>query len=272
MKRPLYKPAIGVALLAIVFFQSCEHDDEPGPTSVRKWQVAIKSIYEAPAPAGRTEEGDATIELFADNSLKYDIHIHNLSSNDTLKDAHIHVGDPVTSGGIFIRFNPTFIGAGASGTVTGLRQGQVDSLMNLPCYVNVHSAKVGAGLARGQLDRTIDFAIDVDMNGGNEVPPVTTTATGKALIRLMTDKTLYSKVTVTGLESTDALTMAHIHPGAAGTNQPPSIFLCNTVADFGISKTNTLDDAKVTLVKSSPCYVNVHSTLRSAGLIRGQIR
>jgi hypothetical protein len=273
MKKQLYLPAIGAALLAFVLFQSCDNDnDNPGPTSVKKWQVPIKAIYEAPAPAGRTEEGDATIELFADNSLKYDIHIHNLSSNDTLKDAHIHVGDPVTSGGIFIRFNPTFTGAGTSGTVTGLRQGQVDSLLNLPCYVNVHSAKVGAGLVRGQLDKTVDFAIDVNMTGANEVPPVTTTATGKALLRLMTDKTLYSKVTVTGLESNDALTVAHIHPGAVGANNPPSVNLCNSVTDFGISKSLALTDAQVTLTKSNPCYVNAHSTLHGPGLIRGQIR
>jgi hypothetical protein len=272
MKKTFYRPAMGAALLVFAFFQSCDKDDD-GPSSVKKWQVAIKAIYEAPAPAGRTEEGDVTIELFSDNSLKYDIHIHNLSSNDTLKDAHIHVGDPVTSGGIFIRFDPKFNnGPGASGTVTGLRQGQIDSLLNLPCYVNVHSAKVGAGLARGQLDKTVDFAIDVNLTGANEVPPVTTTATGKSLLRLMTDKTLYSKVTVTGLESNDALTVAHIHPGAAGANNPPSVTLCNNVGDFGISKSFILTDAQVTLTKSNPCYVNAHSTLHGPGLIRGQIR
>lgn len=273
MKKPLYKPAICAALIAIVFFQSCEHDDEPGPTSVRKWQVTMKAINEAPAPAGRNEEGDATIELFSDNSLKYDLHIHNLASNDTLTLAHIHVGDPVTSGGIFINFNPNFNNSpGASGTVTDLRQGQIDSLMNGPCYVNVHSRKVGSGLVRAQLDKTVDFAIDVNLTGANEVPPVTTTATGKSLIRLMTDKTLYSKVTVATLESNDALTVAHIHPGAVGANNPPSVTLCNNVGDFGLSKSFTLTDAQVTLVKSSPCYVNAHSTLHGPGLIRGQIR
>lgn len=271
MKR-LYRAFSGATLLAFFLLQSCTHDDIPGPSIVRKWQVDIKAIYEVPAPAGKTEEGEATIELLSDNSLNFDFHIHNLSPGDTLTDAHIHVGDAATSGPVFIRFNPSFTGAGSSGTITGLRQGQVDSLLNLPVYFNVHSKRAGAGIARAQLDKTIDFAADAAMTGANEVPPVTTTATGAAILRLMTDKTLYSKVTVNNLESNDTLTVAHIHPGAAGTNQPPIVDLCSSSADFGVVKTRILTDAQITQVKNNPVYVNAHSKLHGPGLIRGQIR
>ncbi len=119
-------------------FQSCEHDDDDGPSSVRKWNIDIKAIYEVPAPAGRTDEGEASIELFSDNSLKFDLHLHNLSPSDALTNAHIHTGDAGTSGGIVIPFNPTFTGAGTCGTVTGLQQGQIDTfIMGRPVYVNV---------------------------------------------------------------------------------------------------------------------------------------
>lgn len=273
MKPTLYRPAMGAALLATAILTGCKHDSDSGPTSVRKWQVTMKAQYEVPAPAGRTEEGEATIELFSDNSLTFDFHIHNLSAGDQLNNAHIHFGDPATSGPVLIPFNPGFSGAGSTGRVTNLRQGQVDTLLNLPVYINVHSNQVAAGVVRAQLDKTIDFAADVSLNGANEVPPVTTTATGQAILRLTTDKVLYSKVTVNNLESIDALTVAHIHPGAAGTNQPPLVHLCMNADDFGKVKiSNPLTDAVVSQIKNDPMYVNAHSQLHGPGLIRGQIR
>ena len=62
MKRLLPAQVAGMLLLAAVF-QSCEHDKDNGPSTVKKWNVDIKAIYEVPAPAGRNEEGEATIEL-----------------------------------------------------------------------------------------------------------------------------------------------------------------------------------------------------------------
>jgi hypothetical protein len=273
MKPSLHRPAFGAALLAIAFLTSCDHDSDDGPTSVRKWEVTLRAQYEVPAPAGRNEEGEATIELFSDNSLKYDFHIHNLTAGDALTNAHIHTGDAATSGPVLIPFSPTFNGAGSSGTVTGLRQGQVDTLLSMPVYVNVHSNQVAPGIVRAQLDKTVDFAADIALTGANEVPPVTTTATGMAILRLTTDKVLYSKVTVTNLENTDALTVAHIHPGAAGANNPPAVNLCTNVGDFGkVIISNPLTDAQVGQIKNDPMYVNAHSQQHGPGLVRGQIR
>ena len=272
MKRLLPAPVAGIVLIAAIF-QSCEHDSDNGPSTVKKWDVEIKATYEVPAPAGRNEEGEATIELLSDNSLKYTIHIHNLSPNDTLTNAHIHPGDAGTSGGVIIPFSPTFLGAGTTGTVTGLRQGQIDTLLGKPVYVNVHSAKAPGGIARGQLDKTVVFAMDVPLTGANEVAPVSTTASGLAILRLTDDKVLYSKVTVNNLESNDTLTVSHIHPGATGANGSPLIFLCSALSDFGVLKISSpLDDAAFTQLKSSAMYVNAHSRRHGPGLIRGQIR
>jgi hypothetical protein len=272
MKRLLPAKVAGILLLA-VSFQSCEHDDDNGPSTVRKWSIDMKAIHEVPAPAGRNEEGEATIELLSDNSLKYSIHIHNLSSGDVLNNAHIHPGDAGTSGGVLIPFNPTFTGAATSGTVTGLRQGQIDTLLGYPVYVNVHSVQVPAGLVRGQLDKEVVFAKDIVLSGSNEVPPVTTTASGVAILRLTNDKVLYSKVMVNNLESNDTLTVSHIHPGAAGTNGPPLIFLCSSITDFGVLKISSpLPDAQYNQLLTDPMYVNAHSKRHPAGLVRGQIR
>ena len=272
MKRLLPAGVAGIVLLVMVC-QSCDHDSDNGPSTVKKWNVNLKAVNEVPAIAGRNEEGDATIELLSDNSLKYNIHIHNLSSTDALSNAHIHTGDAGTSGPVFIPFNPTFVGPATTGIVTGLRQGQVDTLLSKPVYVNVHSNQVPGGLARAQLDKDVVFAMDVPLVGSLEVPPVTTTATGLAILRLTNDKVLYSKVTVNNLESNDTLTVSHIHPGAAGTNGSPLIFLCNSVTDFGVLKiSNPLDDAAYNQLLNTPMYVNAHSRKHGAGLIRGQIR
>jgi hypothetical protein len=253
-------------------FQSCTHDHD-GPSTVKTWTVEIKAINEVPAPAGRNEEGEATIELLSDNSLKYTLHIHNLSSSDALNNAHIHFGDAGTSGGVLIPFNPTFIGAGTTGIVTGLRQGQIDTLLGKPVYVNVHSTQAPAGLARGNLDKEVVFAMDIPLLGSNEVPPVSTTATGLAILRLTDDKVLYSKVTVNNLESNDTLTVSHIHPGATGTNGSPLIFLCSSLADFGVLKISSpLPDAQYNQLLNDPMYANAHSRRHGPGLVRGQIR
>lgn len=272
MTRLLPAKVAGIVLLA-TGLHSCSRDSDKGPSTVKKWTVEIKSIYEVPAPANRNEEGEATIELLSDNSLKYNVHIHNLSPSDALTNAHIHIGDAGTSGGIIIPFNPTFTGAGTTGTVTGLRQGQVDTLLGKPVYVNVHSSQAPAGLVRGQLDKTIVLARDIALLGTNEVPPVTTTATGRAILRLTSDKVLYSVVTVNNLESNDTLTVAHIHPGATGTNGSPLIFLCNSLSDFGLVKvSDPLTDAVYNQLTKDPMYVNAHSRRHGPGLVRGQIR
>ena len=260
-------------LVVAISFQSCEHDSIPAPTSVKKWDnIPIRASFEIPAPAGRTEEGEVTLELLSDNSLKYNFHIHNLSPSDALTASHIHIGDAGTAGPVFINLNPVFSGSGSSGVVTQLRQSQIDSLLNQPVYFNVHSTQAPGGIARAQLDKKVELALNLTLSGANEVPPVTTTATGTAILRLTDDKTLYSKVTVGNIETLDTFTVSHIHRGAAGVNGPVRIFLAANAADFGVLKTTTLVDSLYNMVKNDPVYVNVHSKLRGAGIIRAQVR
>ena len=273
------KPSTGARYLmylllpSMISIFSCEHDDGVVPTTVKKWDaVTIATRNEVPAPVGRTEEGELTLELLSDNSLKYDFHLHNLTPGDALTNAHIHYGDAGTAGGVFIDLKPSISGAGAAGIVTGLRQGQIDSLLGSNVYFNVHSTQLPAGIARVQLDKTVEFAMDIPMSGANEVPPVTTTATGLCILRLTDDKMLYSKITVNNIETVDTLRVAHIHRGAAGTNGPVRIFLAATIDDFGVLKTTTLVDSLYNMVKNDAVYCNAHSKNRGSGLVRGQIR
>ncbi|RYZ20929.1 MAG: CHRD domain-containing protein [Chitinophagaceae bacterium] len=269
-----YIAAAGLLLLA-----SCKKDDvdvpaPTGPDLVRQWTLSLSPRNENPAPAGRTETGQVVIQLFSDNTIKYNLTVTGLAAGDALTAAHIHTGDPVTNGPVILNFAPAFTNNTASGTITGVRQSFRDSLVGgtAELYFNVHSTQVASGLLRAQVNRTNELSMDVALSGANEVPAVTTTATGTALLRLMTDKTLYTKVTVTNLEAGDALTAAHIHEAAAGANGPIIVPIYSAASEFGTTKMTTLTDDIYNKVKNNAVYFNAHSTLHASGLIRGQIR
>jgi hypothetical protein len=263
-----------VLIVVATLTPSCSKNDAAPPvpaTLVKQWDVVLNTKFENPAPAGRTETGTATLQLYSDSTLKYSITVTGLTAGDNLTASHIHWGDPLDNGPVILNFLPTFTGGTATGTVS-LRNSLADSLKTGEAYVNVHSTQFPAGLARGQLNDPLEFAVDVPMVGTNEVPAVTTTATGLALLRLAPDKKLYSKITVTTLESNDTLSVAHIHGAAAGTNGSVLQGLCSSLADFGVKKSVVLSDANATALKTGTVYVNAHTKLHPGGIVRGQIR
>lgn len=266
------------ASLCLLAVSSCKKDNDPipdpAPTMVKEWNIALSAKNENPAPASRNETGTAVLQLFSDNSIKYSINVTALAPSDALMAAHIHTGDVITNGGVILNFNPSFSGGSASGTLTGIRASFVDSLKNdvNELYFNVHSSQVGSGIVRGQLNTKMELAVDVPLSGANEVPAITTTATGLALLRLTASKKLYYRINVSGLEAGDALSAAHIHRAASGVNGGVIIGLHSGAADFGTIKMLTLDDTQFAAVKADAIYVNVHSTNRPSGIIRGQVR
>ena len=273
MRNYTYLKFLGVLAICTTGMIACKNDPGVAPSTVRRWDILeAKSIFEIPAPAGKNEEAEVTIVLLSDNSLEYNFHIHNLTPGDVLTGAHIHFGDAGSSGPVFIDLNPKIIGSGGSGVVKNLRPGQVDSLTNKTAYFNAHSSQAPGGIVRVQLDTKVEFAMDIPMSGINEVPAVTTTATGTCILRLTEDKKLYSKISVTGIESDDTLRVAHLHKAPAGSNGPVRIFLANNIDDFGVLKITPLVDSLYNMVKADPMYANAHSKLRGSGLVRGQLR
>ena len=264
----------GMMFLAITSLASCSKNDNKTttPTVLKDWTVPMNVKFENPSPAGRTETGSAELQLLSDNTLTYHILISNFASGDAFTGGHLHAGDAITNGPVILNLNPTFTSGTASGTVPVDRQSLADSIMNNEVYINLHTTLFPGGLIRGQLNKTIDFAIDVAMTGDAEKDPVTTTATGTALIRITSDKTLYSKLSVSNLEAGDELSAGHIHTGATGVNGPVLIALAGAVADFGVGKISTVTDAQYLVIKNDAVYVNAHSVNHPGGIIRGQIR
>lgn len=244
------------------------------PTTVKEWMIPLTVKNENTPSSGRTETGTANLKLLSDNSITYTIAVVGLAYGDALTAAHIHVGDVITNGGVILSLNPTFSGSNASGTLTNIRTTLVDSLKDdiNELYFNVHSTQVPGGLMRGQLNTNIDVAELITLSGANEVPAVSTTATGTALIRVTSAKKIYTKVTIVNLEMGDTLKVAHIHKAPAGANGSVILGFYSSAADFGTVKVTTLTDDLYASLKTDAIYVNAHSTSNPGGLIRGQIR
>lgn len=272
MQSLLTKSVLFLSFAATMY--SCKKNDGPSVSVVKEWNVNLSAKNENPAPAGRNETGTANFKLMSDNSLQYNFSVTGLASGDALTAAHFHTGNAGANGGVILGFNPTFSVSGASGTITNVRQTLVDSLKSdaNEIYFNVHSNQVASGLVRSQINTKVELAMDIVLSGANEVPAITTSATGTARIRVTSDKKLYSRVTVTNLAAGDALVAAHIHTGASGVNGAVLIGLASGVADFATDKVFTLTDVLYNSLKSDALYVNAHSTLYASGVVRGQIR
>ena len=127
-------------------------------------------------------------------------------------------------------------------------------------------------------------ATTVPLQGSQEVPPVTTTATGEARFQYNAlTETFDLDLFVTGLELVDTtadpeLTMAHIHVGEAGENGPVIVDLLalgSFVEDDGGLRlrlnNEVFPNANVADLLAGNTYFNVHSSANPSGEVRGQI-
>ena len=132
-----------------------------------------------------------------------------------------------------------------------------------------------------------------NLSGGEEVPPVTTTATGQAVFQLNSIGTELSFRLI--VANIDDVTQAHIHCGAGGVIGPVVAFLYGfgpVVSPNGILAQGTLSAGNVipappssdcpggianfaqliAKMQSSDAYVNVHTLAHPGGEVRGQVR
>jgi CHRD domain len=111
--------------------------------------------------------------------------------------------------------------------------------------------------------------VKVTLIGGDEVPAVSTKASGSGTITINDDKTVSGSVTTSGIEGT----MAHIHMAAAGKNGPVIIPLTKS-GDHGwaVPAGAKLTDDQYKAFKAGDLYVNVHSAAHKSGEIRGQLK
>ena len=109
----------------------------------------------------------------------------------------------------------------------------------------------------------------VALAGGNEVPPVTTGASGSGTFWVAADCSVKGGVAVKGM----AATAAHIHVGAAGANGPVAIPLNKTEDNaFAVPKDAKFNESQCASYRAGNTYVNVHSAAHPNGEVRAQLR
>jgi len=107
------------------------------------------------------------------------------------------------------------------------------------------------------------------LTGAEEVPPVTTSATGEAVVDIKPDRSVTAKVTVSGMTPT----ASHIHEAAAGANGPVIVPFTKTGDNtFEAAAGAKLTDAQYESYKQGKLYVNVHSAKNPGGEIRAQLK
>jgi hypothetical protein len=111
--------------------------------------------------------------------------------------------------------------------------------------------------------------IQVTLSGAQEVPPVTTAATGFGTITVGDDKSVSGSVTTSGVVGV----AAHIHDGAPGKNGPVIVPMTKSSDNtWAIAPGAKFTDAQYEAFKAGNLYVNVHSAANKGGEIRGQLK
>ena len=135
------------------------------------------------------------------------------------------------------------------------------------------AALAGSVLATGcsmmGMDKGGMMMSSVTLSGAQEVPPVSTAATGKSTLSIASDRTVSGSVTVSEINAT----AAHIHEAAMGANGPVIVPFTKTGdMTFSPAAGAKLTDAQYASYLAGNLYVNVHSAANPGGEIRAQLR
>jgi hypothetical protein len=111
--------------------------------------------------------------------------------------------------------------------------------------------------------------IKAKLTGAQEVPPVTTTATGTAHFDVKDDMSVSGSVKTEGIKAI----AAHIHEGAAGSNGGVAVPLtAKGDNEWVVPKDAKFTAAQMAELKAGNLYVNVHSAAHKDGEIRAQLK
>jgi hypothetical protein len=179
--------------------------------------------------------------------------------------AHLHTAAIGVAGPITIPMT----GGPSSWTLpdnTVLTADQVTTLTSGNFYANVHSAANPGGEIRGQVYVPLRTA---SMNGAQETPPVTTTATGTCWMMVNpVDKTVAGRIETT---LTNGIA-AHAHQASTGVPGPVVIPMTSPSPGVWVTAPGaTISDVLFAAFMQGNLYCNVHTAANPGGEIRGQL-
>ncbi|MFN0188499.1 MAG: CHRD domain-containing protein [Bacteroidia bacterium] len=238
------------------------------------FDAALGGNQEVP-PVITGAKGAAAIKINASfDTLWYDISVTNLSGPIT--GAHFHNGVVLTTGAVVADLSSSINGNRITGIVTGsvLNSALLNKFFKAEIYLNVHTAQNPNGEIRGQVYRLAREGYTVALNGTQEVPSVSTNASGSGIVSVdRTQDNAHFMFVINGLSATGA----HFHNSVMGQNGGVVYDLTSLIVNNGIFGYWRSSDATPFLVGNSvqfrndSIYVNVHTVANPNGEIRGQV-
>ena len=126
-----------------------------------------------------------------------------------------------------------------------------------------------AGVLSAGIGTSIAAESQLMLSGTQEVPSVSSAASGNGSISVGADRSVSGSVTTSGISGISA----HIHEAAAGKNGPVLIPLTKTSEGvWAVPAGAKLTDAQYKSYEAGDLYVNVHSDAYKGGEIRAQLK
>lgn len=223
--------------------------------------------------------GEATMKLnYTFDTLWYHAQMNDLSG--AITGAHFHKGEAGTSGGVVIGIPSANINGNViSGMITGtaLADSFVEDLLSGAIYLNIHTTMNPNGEVRGQVYRTFREGYTYHLNGAQEVPEVSSNASGTGMVSIDRDQTSAHYMMV--FDDLTGFSAAHFHNNVSGMNGPVMYNIGVNHSNGGIFGYWTEDDpttpfttAMSNKFRKDSVYVNVHTAANPDGEIRGDVK
>jgi hypothetical protein len=239
------------------------------PDTVTITSFKASSSQEVPAVDSLATATGYTSYDSATTDLKLRINTQGL---DDATAAHVHAGRIGNNGSILIALETDGSGAWDSPEDASLDAATSELLTSGGLYINIHTPANPSGEVRGQI-LTANYALmTFQMEGSQEVPAVSTMASGDGYILINTDNLSLELAAVT--RGVSDATRAHIHTGRVGSNGPILVALEQSLDDQNVWNSPeelVIDAATFEVLISGGHYVNVHTPANPSGELRGQI-
>ena len=151
--------------------------------------------------------------------------------------------------------------------------------MRVSRMISVLAAVAAVGVACKDDTTGIPAGLEVytaTLNGANEAPtPVTTTATGTAIVTVLGNQVTWKVDIVTAI---DSIILGHIHRRAADSvagnvqvNFNPTPTGAGFTGTATVGSQAAVDDSILALMRQGRAYVNIHTKAHTGGEIRGTL-
>lgn len=241
------------------------------------FDAALDTAQETtPVTGTGMEMGNAALRMnYTFDTLWYSAQLNGLTGAVTA--AHFHLGGVNTNGGVVVGIPPGNINGNViKGMYTGtdLQDTFIHHLLEGSIYLNVHTTANPNGEVRGQVYRTFREGYTYHLNGAQEVPMVTTNASGTGMVSVDRDQSNAHYMLV--VDQLTGYAAAHFHNNIAGENGGVMYNIGNMFSNGGIfgywldtDPMTPFTPAFSNKFRKDSVYVNVHTMANANGEIRG---